>query len=140
VPLVSRDIIRGLSLNKLYEDLNIRVRHIEAKFHIKSARKYYLNNISVNWTPEDEESEFSFQILKSDRIESSRKYFLLCGVFCGEVCLILQPANSFSVIDLLSVYKPRNRFRREIKAVGSNGVILVTFTYRCELIVWTYIQ
>jgi hypothetical protein len=44
----------ALSLNKFYEDLNIRVRHIKAKYFIKSARKYYLNNSSVNWTPEDE--------------------------------------------------------------------------------------
>jgi hypothetical protein len=88
MPLVSREIIRGLSLNKSHKDLNIRVRHIKAKYHIKSARKYYLNNTSVNWTPEDEESEFSFQILKCDRIETNRKYFLLCGVFYDEVWLI----------------------------------------------------
>jgi hypothetical protein len=39
-------------------------------------------------------------------MESSRKYFLLCGVFYDEVWLTLQPASSSSVIDLLLVSIP----------------------------------
>jgi hypothetical protein len=64
VTIMHRGIIRVLFLNMFYKHLNIRVRHIKAKYPTKSARKYCVKITSVNWIPEEDEIEFSFQILK----------------------------------------------------------------------------